>query len=57
MIVIPDAVLTFQSEAEVSVVRPQRGPKLSPAGEHAVGLRYTATHQVIDENTDVALCP
>lgn len=48
---------TFQSEAQVSVVRPKRGSKLGPAGEHAVGLCDASAHQIIDENPDVALCP
>lgn len=52
-----EAVPTFQSEAEVSVVRPQGGPKLCPAGEHAVRLRDASTHQVINENSDVTFCP
>lgn len=50
------AVATFQSEAEVSVVRPQRGSILSPAGEHAVRLCDTSTHQVINENSNITLC-
>lgn len=52
-----DNAQTFQSEAEVGVVGPQRGTELSPAGEHAVGLGNAATHQVVNENADVALCP
>lgn len=48
---------TFQSEAEVGVVRPQRGSKLSPAGEHTVGFCYASAHQIINENSNVTLCP
>ncbi len=48
---------TFQSEAEVGVVRPQRRSKLGPAGEHAVRLCDASTHQIVDENADVTLCP
>lgn len=48
---------TFQSEAEVGVVGPQRRAELGPAGEHAVGFRHAATHQVVDQNPDVALGP
>lgn len=52
-----DTLPTFQSEAQVSIVGPEGGSKLSPAGEHAVRLCNAATHQIIDEDSDVTLCP
>lgn len=51
------ALPTFQSEAKVSVVWPKSRSKLCPAGEHAVRLRDAPTHQIVDENSDVALRP
>lgn len=48
---------TFQSEAQVGVVGSQRGAELGAAGEHAIRFRYTSTHQVIDQHTDVTLGP
>lgn len=48
---------TFESETEVGVVGSQRGAELGTAGEHAVRFRHAATHQVIDQNPNVALGP
>ncbi|PWA16700.1 hypothetical protein CCH79_00017494, partial [Gambusia affinis] len=48
---------TFHRKAEVSVVRPQRSPKLRPAGEHAVRFGNSSTHQVINEDADVFYIP